>query len=216
MLRAPFRGSSRRRLTGFTLIELMIVLVIFAILMALGMPVYQGWAARTKVRVASESLLSGLVTARMQALQKNSQVHFYLTNDLSAACSLSNTGTSWVISQDSPAGKCNIAPSDTVDPRIIQSRAGSEGGSPPVISALNATNAAANRIIFSGLGRTVLTDSAGVNTNPISRIDITYPIGGTCEHNGGKVRCLRLLISNGGETRLCDPVVTAASDPRLC
>lgn len=210
------RDHHRQQLKGFTLIELMVVLVIFAILLALGMPVYQGWAARTKVRVAGESLLSGLVTARMQALQLNSQVHFYLTNNLTAACALSNTGSSWIVSRDSPAGKCNIAPSDTVDPRIIQSRSGSEGGTAPQISALNATNAAANRIIFSGLGRTVLTDSAGVNTNPISRIDITFPSAGACEHSGGTVRCLRLLIGNGGEARLCDPVVTAASDPRLC
>lgn len=212
----PCRNRGHRLLRGFTLVELIVVMAIFAILLTLGMPVYQNWAARTKVRVASEGLLSGLVSARMHALQRNSQVHFYLTSNLTATCALSNTGSSWVVSQDSPAGKCNIAPSDTTDPRLIQSRAGAEGGTPAQITAVNSSNGAANRIIFSGLGRTVLTDSSGVGTNPISRIDISYPTAGTCEHSGGKVRCLRILISNGGEARLCDPVVTAAGDPRIC
>lgn len=214
-----FRAPPAKSLTeqiGFTLVELLIALAIFSLLLALGLPSYQNWSARNKVRVAAESMMGGLVLARNQALQRNTQVHFYMTDSLSSTCALSNTGTSWVVSMESPAGLCNTTPSDTTAPRIIQSRAGTEGGSRGQVSAVNATNTAANRLIFTGLGRIMTTDTSGNDTNPITTLNFTYPERGTCEHAGGVVRCLRILITTGGEARLCDPAVSAATDPRRC
>lgn len=219
MLKQPLSAEglqSRRLQPGFTLIELMVAVAILGVLLALGMPAYQDWASRSKVRVAGEGLIGGLVTARNQALQRNSQVHFYLTNNLTASCALSNSGQSWVVSMADPAGQCNAAPSDTTDPRIIQSRAGNEGSSRVVIAATNASSAAANRLIFTGLGRIQTTDAGGADTNPIATIDVSYPTGGTCQHAGGTVRCLRVQITTGGEARLCDPAVVDANDPRIC
>ncbi len=37
-----------------------------------------------------------------------------------------------------------------------------------------------------------------------------------CETLGGTARCLRVIVSSGGQARLCDPAATAANDTRKC
>lgn len=201
---------------GFSLVELLIAVLILALLLGLGLPAYRDWAARSKIRVAAESLLSGLVTARNQALQRNAQVSLYLTNDLTATCILSGSGANWIVGLANPAGLCNIGPSDTVAPFIIQQRSGNEGTSKTVIAAVDATSTAATTLTFTGLGRIYTTLPSGLSTNPISTINISYPNGGTCLAAGGPVRCLRIRITTGGEARLCDPSIAATTDPRFC
>lgn len=206
-----------RHWRGFTLLELVIVLAIASVLMALAMPTYRQWMARTKIRVAAESMMSGLVYARNQALQRNAQVQFSMTDTLANGCALSNSGTNWLVSMGTPAGQCGAAPSETADPRIMQKRAGGEGGTNAItISALNSSSAAANRLIFTGLGRALIANSSGAPMNPINTIDFSYPAFGNCVKDSGPVRCLRIVVTPAGEARICDPSVTATNDPRYC
>lgn len=206
----------RKTQRGFTLIELMIAVIIFGVLLALGMPAYQNWIARTKVRVTAETLVAGLSTARNHSLHRNSQVIFSLTSSLAADCARTNTATNWIVSLADPSGSCDAAPSEDDAPRIIEKRSGGEGTSRASISALTAANNPATNVIFTGLGRVLLQDAAGNAMNPISRINISYPDGGTCQANGGTVRCLRIEITTGGAARMCDPAVADANDPRAC
>lgn len=203
---------------GFTLIELMIAAAIFGLLLGLGIPAYKDWMARTKVRATAETLLSGLVTARNQALQRNTQVIFSLTDSLAAGCVRTSASTNWIISLADPSGSCNAVQSETADPRIIEKRSGGEGTSRTAVAALTAANAAATNVVFTGLGRVLLKNSAGLDMNPISTINVSYPDGGACKTRDGQgvVRCLRIEITTGGEARMCDPVVDDANDPRYC
>ena len=58
---ASSRSPSRRRTAGFTLIELMIVVVVVSILMAVAIPSYQDYSKRGKIIEATSALSDGRV-----------------------------------------------------------------------------------------------------------------------------------------------------------
>jgi len=156
-------------------------------------------------------MLNGITLARSEALHRNTTVRFQLTTTLDSSCALSAAGTSWVVSLADPSGACDVAPSDTTAPQIIQKKSGSEGSPHAQIAA----NGGTTTIYFNGLGRPV--NPGGVAT--ITQIDITNPSAGVCQNvdpANGPMRCLRITISTGGESKMCDPAVTDNTDPRFC
>lgn len=202
--------TSRRRRFGFSLIEMMIAVVIAALLLMIGLPNMNIWLNNTRVRTAGETLLAGLNLARTEAVRRNTTVRFQLVSDLTSACSLSTSGTSWVVSLADPAGACNADPSDVNAPQIIQKKSGAEGTSAVVLTASGAAT-----VHFNGLGRVTSPGGALNMTN----IEITNPAAGACQHVdavNGTMRCLRIRISTGGEVKMCDPAVVDATDPRIC
>jgi len=200
--------DARRPESGMSIIELMIGLAIMALLIMIGLPNMSTWLNNTQIRTAGETVLAGLTLARTEAVRRNQIVRFQLVDNLTSACAITTSGPDWVVSLDDPTGACDAAPSDTVAPRIVQTRSGSEGTSSAVLAA-----ATAGVVHFNGLGRVT---SPGGAAN-MTQVAISNPTGGTCEHvDGGAMRCLRINISIGGEARMCDPAVTDATDPRIC
>jgi type IV fimbrial biogenesis protein FimT len=61
----------------------------------------------------------------------------------------------------------------------------------------------AGTVVFSGVGRTVPAAD--------TTFDITNSAGGTCAAAGGKMRCLRVTVTAGGQIRMCDPAATAGT-----
>jgi len=188
------------RVRGFTLIELLITVTVLALVLMLGLPNLSAWLQNTQIRNSAEATVSGLQFARTEALRRNRQVRFNVVDTLDASCNLIATGGSWVVSMADPTGKCDAAPSDIADPFILQKRSGEEG-TPSV-----AVSASASSVFFNGLG------SASA---PI-QFTVTNPNGGTCQGVGGAMRCLQINVSASGSVRMCDPVVTDATDPRKC
>jgi len=68
MQHAPGAGQA-----GFTLIESMVALAIFAILLAMGVPRMSEWLTATKAANAAGFYAEGFTLARLQALSNNSQ-----------------------------------------------------------------------------------------------------------------------------------------------
>lgn len=198
-----------RRIHGFTLIEIAVGLVIFGFLLMAAMPSMQEWFANSRVRGASESLQNGIQTARAEAIRRNRPVTFWLVqnddlNTFLASCSLSSTGTAWVVSVNDPGGNCDEPPSLTTSPMIVTGRTTGDAGAKVTVNALQTdASTAANSITFNGFGSVT-------NTGAIARIDV--------ESAGAEAgaRSLRIAISPSGTARMCDPSVTADGDPRKC
>ena len=194
---------------GVSMIELLIGLVIIGILAAIGVPALSNWLQNGQIRVAAESIQNGLQLARAEAVHRNSRVRFQLTTTTDNTCALSTTNSNWVISLDDPtdpaisASLCASTPSDTVAPRIIQMRPGSEGSRNAVVAATQST------FTFNGLGRLTTTADS---------IAVSNPTGGACATiaaPNGPTRCLNVVVTTGGQIRMCNPA-KAATDPQGC
>jgi type IV fimbrial biogenesis protein FimT len=190
---------------GVTLIELMIGLAIMALVLFVAVPSFGIFLQNSQIRNAAGSALNGLELARNEAIRRNTPVRFQFVSNLTASCTLSTTSLAWVVSQADPSGACDTAPSDTVAPQIIQSRSATEG-----TSNARVTLTGGSTVVFTGLGR--------AQAGGITQIDVTNT-SGTCQYadpTNGTMRCMRIMVSSGGQSRMCDPQVTAANDPRKC
>ena len=191
---------------GFSLVELMIGITIVSLLMMLALPSYQVWIQNLQIRNAAESILDGLQLARTEAVQRNTQVQFQLTD----GTGLSN----WSVVADDPTipGIDFTAPNGVV----VQSRDNTEGsqnarvGASTVAAGLQVyANPLAGgagmpaTITFNGLGRVV---NVGAD---ITRADVVNTlVAGT--------RRLVVTISPGGQIRLCDPAFTLPNNSMGC
>jgi type IV fimbrial biogenesis protein FimT len=177
---------NRRRGYGFTLIEVMITLAIVGIVLMLGLPGITEWMQNSQIRTATESLQNGLQTARTEAVRRNTHVEFVLDNP-------GNTGgTGWTVRTVNPAAVVQSVP-DGVGSRNV---------------VLTPTPDASNTVTFNGFGRmTANADGSAL----LTAVDVDNPtLGSTAS------RDLRIVISGGGEVKMCDPNVSDTLDPRKC
>ena len=208
-------GSQR----GFSLTELAIGMGIVGILMAAAIPQFTQALQNGQLKTATENIVTGINLARAEALRRNMPVSFYLVSDLTAGCVLSSTGNNWVVSLASPAGLCGVAPTDATDasaptaadPKIVQKFSGLQSGANArVFGFLANGTTASNSVTFNGLGRVT-------SANSLAWLDFKNSTG-VCESDSptGTMRCMRVLISTGGQARVCDPKVSSVTDPRKC
>lgn len=203
-----------KRLAGFSLIELLIAVVVFGVLTAIAAPTFSTWTQNSRIRTTTQSIENGLQQARAEAIRRNMQVRFQLTDTVTDSCAISASGTSWVISLDAVTSACGhdkvneaypLSDSDhNPEPRIIQTRPSAEGGGGVQVLAANSRAVA----IFNGYGRLVAV-APDTAPQPLS-IDVKSNSGSCTGY-----RCLRITVTTGGQVRMCDenrPV----GDPQRC
>ncbi|QJW83530.1 hypothetical protein HK414_03285 [Ramlibacter terrae] len=136
-------------------------------------------------------------------MKRNQIVTFWLvgpkTSVPGADCALSAESAAWVVSLDDPAGKCNVAASTTVEPRIVEVYGPGSAAANIAISGVAADGTAAKSVSFNGYGQPVRTGK------PLTRIDIT--------HDNSDTRRLRVEISASGSIRMCDRAFDVAATP---
>jgi len=205
LMAGRMRRSGGRARRGFTLVEMAIGLAIFGVLLALALPNFTIFLQNSQIKNAAETTLSGLTLAKTEAVRRNVTMRFQLMDSVTDSCAASTTSLNWVVSRDDAAGACATAPSDTTAPRIVQVKSAQEGSRNVTVSTTGGS-----LVVFNALGRPT---AAG-----ITAIELKNPTGGTCEHEdaAGTMRCLRVEVTTGGAIRMCDPKVTAATDPRKC
>lgn len=209
----------KQRVTGFTVIELVVALVVFGVLLAVGLPVFNLWTQNSQVRTAAAAIQNGLQFAKAEAVRRNAQVRFQLTDRLDNNCAISTAGNNWVVSFDDPTSACGanllneaFPVSDTTNnpaPRIIQTKPAAEGGGRVLVTADRAV------AIFNGFGRLVTVAPA---TGPQAlSIDVDAQnenSDGNCS-TAGTAKCLRVVVTIGGQIRTCDPTLPTG-DPQRC
>lgn len=145
---------------GFTLIELMITLSVFAVLIILALPSFNQWIANTKIRSTTESILAGFQLARTEAVRLNRGVRMTL-----------NADTSWSVTE-------------VISGIVVQTRPSAEGSTNTTMAVTPVT---ATTVDFNGLGRvTNLTpitqvdvDSTVIPAAETKELRITINTGGT-------------------------------------
>ena len=179
-------NTSRER--GFTLIELMIGLAIFAILILIAGPMYADFMGNSQIRNGAENALMGVRLAQAEALRGNTQAQFVLDT--------------------SPAGGWQVTRwnDETASFDPVQSYKWSDGAAKTTVTTNPGT---ATEVTFNGLGRVIDNPDAGAR---VKWIEVTN----TTISSPRKLRVVVDPVTPSG-IRLCDPAPTVASDdPRVC
>ena len=171
--------NSINKSAGFSLIELIIVIVLLSLMLALAMPAYAAWVQNTRIRSAAESFVSGLQLARNEAVRRNSNVQFVI-----------GVGSAWTVQCQVVTPGCeNVAP--------IQSRVAKEGSS----SSVTVVASDGLTIRFDGFGR-MISPVPAIGTVATFNIDNT-------QLSAADSRDLRVTVGSAGTIRMCDPNVIA-------
>lgn len=198
---------SRRPPRGFTLIEMMIVLVVSVLLLLAGAPSWGTWIADARVRSTAEALQNGLRLAQSEAVQRNRASVFALTAARPAwnARPQAN-GRSWLVQMLPLADSDEAAsPSQFVQGNAYASQAGIDIDGPALLC-------------FGPLGRQLSLSAAqtglgaGCDAPPDADSPTTYTVS-----KAGASRTLRVTVHAGGRVRMCDAGKTLSNNsPEGC
>jgi len=174
---------------GFSVVELMVVMVVIGLLMAFAVPSFSEFLSNQQIRVGADAVMSGIQVARAEAIRRNLSVQ--------VAIDVPNSG--WVVTESASG-------------TVVQTRTHEEGSRNVNLTTMPGGT---TTLTFTPLGG--VTGNAD-GTFSVQQIDIDNPGGGACQSVSGPMRCLRILVTGGGSVRMCDPnvPVMVPPDPRAC
>lgn len=172
---------------GFSLIELVIVIVLLGILASFAIPSYQQMIQNSMIRGATDAIMAGFQVARGEAVGRNKPVQLEFRAANSSAWN--------VCVRPTPAGACVAAD-------IIESRLENDGSS----GQITAIPSQAGPYVFNGFG--VMTNPAGAVTINVDSTDtsITSRNLRVVIGAGGSVRACDPAL----------PTIGTNLDPRRC
>ena len=196
-------------LRGFTLIELLVAITIAGVLLVLGAPALGTYLQNAKVVSATEALHAGIQQARAEAIRRNAAAQFIMTDSSVAASAATSavpspTGQSWVV----------LAPNVNGGTDFVASKSAQEGGGTAGSAAAVEVDSIASGAAFTG--SVTFNGLGGTSDNNTYSFNVKNPVVACVP--AGPIRCRRVVVSPGGQIRVCDPAVstTDATDTRRC
>ncbi len=207
---------------GFSLVELVIVLLLIAILLKMAVPSLYGWMIGAQVRTVAESLQNGLRLAQSEAVRRNHQVIFVLTNATPAQnAAPANPASNWYVqaipqyngeftsaSQSYIGGSPSTSPSAATQSKITAVTTPAYG------------SAAVSAVCFNSVGRLITNNSVSSFPNlpaACNAADTTMTINPPASSfDTTAIHAMQVSITQGGKIRMCDPRYTIAQQPFGC
>lgn len=184
--------THRQKQAGFTIVELLITVTILGILLATGIPAMSTWMANARIRATAESIANGMQLARSEAIRRNVNIEFRLTD----------AQGSWTVSSGSV---CSFT-----TPTVIQSTPSAN----PTIVVNTFSNVLAN--VASNAPVRIFGPNGWQSCTTNIPQFVALTIDNTSLSNADS-RDLRIVIPTVGRPRVCDPYAgIASSDPRFC
>lgn len=183
--------ANASRHAGFSLVELMITMAVFALLMMAAVPSFQAWIAGARVRSVAESLQNGLRMSQTEAVRRSRQTSFVLTNLQPAVEAVpADNGRNWyarVLPQT--AGEA-ASESDYIVGETFAGQSGITVSGPALLC-------------FNSMGRLVSNAATGLGQDCIAPASAIEPVVYTISTPGAD-RELRVQAYLGGKIRMCD------------
>ena len=164
--------------SGFSLVELMVVVGILAIIAGLAAPSFSAMVLNSRVRAGAEGVLTGLQFARAEAIRRNTNVSFVL-----------GSGTGWTVRTVSPDA-------------VIQTRGSREAGSNLNVTSTNGQTTVTFTPVGSvagynaGTALTRVTVAPGSTTTGVDNIQIDV-------FAGGQIRMCNTAVTTTDDPRKC-------------
>jgi type IV fimbrial biogenesis protein FimT len=146
--------THRRATAGFTLVEMMVVLIIMALLLAWALPSYKNLIINYRMSDELSQIQADVELARSSAIRTGSKVTICPANIASSstattpACSGNEWNTGWIIFTDNNDDQ-KIDPSDT----LLREHVAMTGGD-TLVSEVTSSYVAVNTITFNSMGGT--------------------------------------------------------------
>lgn len=202
------------KLEGFTLIELVVVITIIALIATFAAPGFATWIANTRIRSVTETLQNDLRLAKTEAIKRNRQIAFVLTNSSPISTSPNSVANAqsrnWVV-YALPLPNSAETSSSFIQANIQQA------SSDTTITGTTDAGAPLVAVCFNAVGRLVTqsTEIAGTGGAKCLAPTTSTPINFTVNNSAGN-RPLRVQIGLGGQIRMCDPSKDPKKQPDAC
>jgi type IV fimbrial biogenesis protein FimT len=175
--------STVKKSRGFSLIEVLVVLLLVGLLLTLGLPAFSGWMQNLQVRSAADSIQNGLQVARAEAIRRNTLVSF----------TLNGPDAGWAVAVIDPAESVQTYAAADGAPNA---QVGIDPGALPLV------------VVFDGLGKTNLAakttlsvtnptgGNCGTDAGDMRCLNVTIAVG-------GQVKMCDPQVVTAGDTRKC-------------
>ena len=107
-------ARARKRILGFTLLEVLTVITIVAVLMALGVPSYQYVTSANRISGEVNGLLGDMQYARSEAIKEGQTVTVCRSTNLTTCSSSTAWQNGWIVFSDVNGSGAVDSPADTI------------------------------------------------------------------------------------------------------